>query len=213
MQSRTSTRRSGRPGTKVVVAHSFSVARDLFALGDLLDPGGDDPRDEGSAVDLDGLLRGLVGTVRAAVASCRGLRLTVLVGGDPVVLDTLDGRSSRAGVRTSLRVPLPTAGSRTTSTLTVWAGNPGAFVDLAADLAVALGLPVGALVLDEDLPAGTGPPGSDLAAFSVVHQAVGVLIGRGHTPERAHAELVRRAATTGTTTAAVARHVVDSAVR
>lgn len=201
------------------MAHSFSLARDLIALGDLLDdpegdnPDGGNPGGEGSGVDLDGLLRGLVGTVRATVSSCTGLRLTVLVGGAEVVLDTFEGWSARAGVRTSLRLPLPTSGSLTASTLTLWAGNPGAFVDLAADLAVALDLPVTALVHDEDLPGATVPPGSGLAAFSLVHQAVGVLLGQGHTPEQAHAELERRAATAGTTTAAVARHVVDSAVR
>ncbi len=184
------------------MAHSSSVSQDLFALGDAL--GNPD-------VDPDALLRGPTETARAAVASCTGLRLTVLVDGDAVVLDTLSGSTARVAVRTSLLVPLPTSGSVATSTLTLWATTPGAFVDLAADLA--LDRPVTTLVLDADLPTGAAVADSGLATLSLVQQAVGVLIAQGLSPERARTELARRAAEAGTSSAVAAGLVVDAVRR
>jgi hypothetical protein len=69
-------------------------------------------------------------------------------------------------------------------------------------------------VLDGDLP-GTftsGPPRepgiTGPAELSVIIQAIGVLITRGHTPDQALTELRRRAAVSLTSVSGVARHVL-----
>lgn len=183
------------------MAYTRSLSQDLLTLAEALS----DPE-----VVLEAMLRELVESVRVTVSSCTGLRWVFHIGGEAVVLDTLTDPTARTAVRTSLRVPLPTDGAVTASGLTLWAQTPGAFVDLAADLATALHLPLSALVLDDDLPAATVPPGSGLGALSLVHQAVGVLIARGHHPDQAHADLERRATTAGTTTAVAARQVINS---
>jgi hypothetical protein len=76
----------------------------------------------------------------------------------------------------------------------LYAGRAGAFVDLAADLAHLLDLPMDALVLDQhpSVPRVDDPPTS-LQANSVINKAIGVLIARGRTPEQARAELAEHA--------------------
>ena len=75
-----------------------------------------------------------------------------------------------------------------------YAGVPGAFVDLAADLAFGLSVPYGCFRLDEDLTPTLLESGVvGVKETSTVNQAIGALIGRGHTPETAQAELGRQA--------------------
>jgi hypothetical protein len=85
-----------------------------------------------------------------------------------------------------------------------YAGTPGAFVDLAADLAFALrGANTSeraddsalAILLDEDPPPRTrGFSLAGLTEMSTIDRAVGVLIGRGHHPDHVYATLRRAAA-------------------
>ena len=78
--------------------------------------------------------------------------------------------------------------------LLCYAGQPGAFVDLVADIAWLSGLGLADFVLDEHLSVAFEPRiGESLLAASVINQAVGVLIGQGHTPERARRELEKGA--------------------
>jgi hypothetical protein len=75
----------------------------------------------------------------------------------------------------------------------LYAATPGAFVDLAADLSYALGLDRTHLVLDQHLIAPTAGSGMGLDTQSAINQAIGVLIGGGHTLESARHELDRLA--------------------
>jgi hypothetical protein len=66
---------------------------------------------------------------------------------------------------------------------------PGAFVDLATDLSWLTGDGLnrgpGGFVLDEDLTPHDPAAPSGLKALSIIEQAIGLLIGRGNTPEQA----------------------------
>ncbi|MDP9094783.1 MAG: hypothetical protein M3N95_18055 [Actinomycetota bacterium] len=86
------------------------------------------------------------------------------------------------------------SGAHGSSSLLFYAADPGAFVDLAADLSFALGLELSDLVLDRHLTLPRHGEGIDGFEFwSGINQAVGVLIARGHTPESARTELHRLA--------------------
>jgi hypothetical protein len=114
------------------------------------------------------------------------------------------------GIRTSLLIPLPDrddAGfpSESTTSLVLYAARPGAFVDVAADIAWLTGRPLEAFRIDEHL----SPPGDDGSAAalrdaSMVNQAVGVLLERGFTAEAAARHLDGLAAAAGLDRAAVA---------
>jgi hypothetical protein len=167
-----------------------SVAADLAMLTDALDS---------SSSDIAATLAGLVAAATRSVPSFVGL--SVLVG-DPdarVEITTIEDRAHAARIRTSLRFPLgggPEA---------VYAAQPGALIDLAADLAWLTGRPLGDARLDEDLD---GPAAQSwLSRLSAVNQAVGVLIAGGLTQQGALAELDARASATG-----VERHLVAAAI-
>ena len=71
--------------------------------------------------------------------------------------------------------------------------QPGAFVDLATDLAWLSGLRLADFVMDEHLTLAFEPrTGEGLIAASAINQAVGVLIGQGHTPDEARRQLEER---------------------
>jgi hypothetical protein len=116
---------------------------------------------------------------------------------------------------TSMLLPLtPLTGIPDGSYLVLYAQNPGAFVDLAADAAATPGM--GALVLlDQHLP----PPSAfdvqqavdDLAERSITEQAIGFLIEQGHPPAQARRELRRRAAADAVSLPAAARHLMGAA--
>ena len=157
------------------------------------------------------LLHGLVRELDKAVASFRGLQVTIMSTGFPVVLTAIaDGHNG--AVLTSLRVPLTLvdSGFAAGSQVVFYASTPGAFVDLAADLAYVLDQvprrpgqdgdhPAPPLIrLDADLP----PDGrtfslSGVAELSTVNRAVGVLINQGNHPDDAHESLRGHAARAG----------------
>src|SRR6478752_1659002 len=142
--------------------------------------------------DIESLLRATVGDLKASVQSAVGLSLTVHVTGQDVTLTILDDHTARS-VGASILVPLDAPAAQSLGTCVVfYAVTPGAFVDLSADLGWATGLPAGMIVLDQHLllpVEGTAVTG--LREFSIINQAVGILIERGNTPESARLELDR----------------------
>jgi hypothetical protein len=175
---------------------------------------------------IDHSLVALVVDLGVAVPSYCGLQLTITQHGFPVVLTAFAGSDGAAA--TSLRLPLALLDPAVEvhSEVVFYARTPGAFVDLAADLAYALGvagaLDVGSsggervdglpqvdghrmvdghgrsIALDADLPPPTRISGlSGLADLSTINQAVGVLIANGYHPDGAHDTLRRQAAAAG----------------
>ena len=150
---------------------------------------------EQTASPVEKSLASLRRDLRLAVRSSVGLSLTVLMDPDqPVTLTSIDHFTEPSDIVTSLRLPLTWATMDTGSMIIFYAGVPGAFVDLAADLSHALRLAPGAIVLDEDTVAPTSESGlTGAAESSTVNQAIGVLLDRGYTPATASAQLRREA--------------------
>jgi hypothetical protein len=174
-------------------------------------------RDLTTGIDGDGnavgeLLDALIRELETSVLSFRGLQLTISQNGFPVVLTAFpDGHGQDGAVGTSLRVPLGLLGSgfTTESRIVFYAGTPGAFVDLAADLTFALDRrastpqraddpepPV--ILLDADPPpASRAFTLSGVAELAAIDRAIGVLIDQGHNPDHAYASLREDAARAG----------------
>jgi hypothetical protein len=150
---------------------------------------------------------------QAAVPTCLGLSVTVDSSDPPFTFTTVEDGAAD-DVRTSLRLTLPGVGDGWASrsvALTFYAGTPGTFVDLAADLAWLTGRPPSDFALDQHLsvPAGSDA-GTYLRAASVINQAIGVLIGRGYTLQQAHRELDTQAGGPGTDRHTTAQFILDT---
>lgn len=168
---------------------------------------------------LTDTLATLVADLRAAVSSYSGLRLTLVRDGWPVTLTAFPGADGKPPA-TSLRVTLSTLGGgfEPDSEIVLYARTPGAFVDLAADLAyldrrgrtpypahrsgegntpVDAGRHPAGPALDGDLPPVSVVSGlSGMLEYSTINRAVGVLMWRGQTTNQALGTL-RREATAG----------------
>ena len=186
---------------------STGIAAHLYVLVKSIGAGDD---------TLTGSLAALAVDLRTAVTSYLGLRLTLVLDGWPV---TLTAFGDIDGVRpaTSLRLTLSSIGPGfdPESRVVFYAASPGAFVDLAADLSYLHRVrgPAGtayadgeverdgrrpAVALDVELPPESVASGfSGLTEYATINRAVGVLIDRGHQPERAQATLRRGAAAHG----------------
>jgi hypothetical protein len=109
----------------------------------------------------------------------------------------------------------PLAGAGPGSAVTFYAAAPGAFADLADAARLAWGLD-GQVHLDQHLPAQhldgdrPDPPADDLHRFTVVNQAVGVLIAQGHPPDQAREHLRRIAGRWHITESAAAAGIVQT---
>ena len=164
---------------------SRALSEQLSALTDALDDPG---------VDLQAVLGVLVDDLMIAVPSFLGLTLTLRLGGDPITLIAIDAdRVTTAGA--SLQLPLDhLAGAGPDSVAVFYAASPGAFVEMAAETRRAYGLD-SQVVLDSHLASpAIGVAGlSGMDDRAAVNQAIGVLIDRGHRPDKAHDELLRRA--------------------
>ena len=91
----------------------------------------------------------------------------------------------------------------------LYAGRSGAFVDLAADLAWLTGRELTDFVLDQQLQLPAQPDGTlALLTASLIDQAIGVLIGRGYTPDQARRELDTDAARAATDRADAAARIL-----
>jgi hypothetical protein len=181
-----------------------ALAADLDILTAALDEPGADVLDTLHQLGVD---------AQAAVPTYLGLRVTV-DGSDPPFTFTTVEDGTADDVRTSLRLTLPGVGSGRASpsvAVILYAGTPGTFVDLTADLAWLTGRPPSDFALDQHL---SGPAGSDTGTYlrteSIINQAIGVLIGRGYTPEQAHRELDIQADSVGTDRHATAQFILDT---
>jgi hypothetical protein len=148
--------------------------------------------------NLSGSMVALVEDLRTAVSSYQGLRLTLVLDSWSVTL-TAFGDIHGQHPATSLRLALSDLGQGfdPQSRIVFYAGKAGAFVDLSADLDH-LDRHQPAVRLDVDLPPESVVSGfSGLSEYATINRAVGVLIDRGHVPNRAHAMLRRGAAADG----------------
>jgi len=175
-----------------------ALAAELGFLTAALDEPGGDVADS---------LRRLTAGATAAIPTFLGLSVTV-VGSDPPFAFTafVEGVEA-ADVGTSLRLALPGVDdARLLSPVVVvlYAGGPGTFVDLAADLAWFTARPLSDFALDQHLP---GPAEQacalNLFEVSVINQAMGALIDQGYTPEQAERHL-----TVESVDAGISRHAV-----
>ncbi len=130
-----------------------------------------------------------------AVPSYVGLTFILNHAEQPASFTILEPGVTATDVVSSVQVPLSLiVGSGRDVVLLCYARQPGAFVELVADLAWLSGLGLAEFVLDEHCGVAFEPRiGESLIAASVINQAVGVLIGQGHTPEQARRELEQRA--------------------
>lgn len=149
---------------------------------------------------------------QAAVSSYLGLSVTVDGSDPPLTFTTLEDGAAD-DVCTSLGLTLPGVGDGRASPavdLVLYAGTPGSFVDLTADLTWLTGRPPSDFALDRHLSV---PAGSDaritLRTASVINQAIGVLIGRGYTPAHARREFDIQADAAGTDRHIAAQFILD----
>lgn len=175
-----------------------ALATDLNTLTQALDEPG---------TNLTATLSQLAVHAKTAVHSYLGLCVIIGAGEQQTVLTALENDARHSDIRTSLRMPLPPAHPNTPTTapttgpstaMVLVAGQPGAFIDLAADLAWLTGRELAEFVLDADLtlPASQAEP-SPIQQASLINQAIGVLIFHGHTPEQAQHKLHSRSVRTG----------------
>jgi hypothetical protein len=175
------------------VTITAALAADLRLLTAALDEPG---------ADIAHTLEQLAADTAAGVPSYLGLSV-MATRSDPPFTSThlLDGVID-GDVRTSLQLRLPghrDGRSPPTVVIILYAGSPGAFVDLAADLAWLTARPLTDFALDQHLrmPA-ESLTGGRLRADSAINQAIGVLVGRGYTPQQADWELDTQAGHAGT---------------
>ena len=163
--------------------------------------------------DIAHSLRLLTLDAAAAIPSYRGLSVVVPQSDPPLAVTTLADRAVAGDIRTSLQFSLPGGADPPNSsevTIILYAGSPGTFVDLAADLAWLTGRPPADFTLDEHLtPASGFRPDRQPTAASDINQAIGVLIGRGYTPQRADGQLDTQAGRNGTDRHAAARLILE----
>ncbi len=183
---------------------SAALAADLAILTATLDE---------PAADVLHSLHRLGVDAQAAVPTFIGLSVTV-DGSDPSFTFTIFEEGAADGVRTSLRLTLQGVGDGAASpsvALILYAGTPGTFVDLAADLAWLTDRPPSDFALDQHLSVPAGPDAvTALRAASVINQAIGVLIGRGYTPRQAHSKLDTQADGAGTDRYTTAQSILDT---
>jgi hypothetical protein len=184
-----------------------ALAADLGILTAALDEPG---------ADLLHSLHQLGVDAQAAVPTYLGLSVTFDGSDPPFTFITLEDGTA-GDVRTSLWLTLPGVGvgvgdgrASPSVALILYAGTPGTFVDLTADLAWLTGRPPSDFALDQHLSGPARPDtGTYLRTASVINQAIGVLIGRGYTPERAHRELDTQADSASTERHTMARFILD----
>jgi hypothetical protein len=163
-------------------------------------------------IDLATELEDLATMARDAVASFRGLSVTITLHGHPVTVTALDPGSDVDIGGTSLALPLSSVTTAAPgSVLILFASNPGAFTDLAADISWSTQTPLDQFQIDQHLHLrATGSGISGLAELSTLNQAIGVLIERGQTPGQARDHLQQRAEADGHDVHDIARAILAS---
>lgn len=153
--------------------------------------------------DVAATLQRFTTNTRMAVESFLGLSVTITTRthavADQVILHLtlLDDHPGPGDIKTSLLLPGPTntTDDQPSIQVVLYATTPGAFVDLAADLAFLTGNDLDSADLDQHRMLAHEPDITGvLQDESVIDEAIGVLIARGHTREQAHTELQALAA-------------------
>ncbi len=152
-----------------------------------------------SGADVADTLTRLAADAQCTVASYLGLSVAITANHSKLDFTVLSDGTRPEAIRTSLLIPLTTAtaSARRSSTsvalILLAAASSGAFTDLSADLSWITGRAPADFRLDEHLalPASYTDP-TAIAAMSNINQALGVLIGRGSTPEQAERDLYTR---------------------
>ncbi len=181
-----------------------AVAVDLATLTQALDE---------PDTDLAQTMQQLAADAKLAVRSLVGLSVTVKISDLQIHLSSLGEATERDAILASLAIPLTPAvddvGAPPSTVLVLYAGASGAFNDLAADLAWLSGRDLTEFTLDQHLTLPREPAGHrGLVALSMINQAIGMLIERGHSPEQAEHELDARATRAGVDRSTAASHIV-----
>lgn len=172
---------------------------DLHLLNEMLE---DSP--SGTAPDIAATLTLLMSEAWLAVPSSLGLTVLLPQVGEPwLEITTIESDSDRERIRASMRFSVH--GDSTTGApdmdaieLILYAAQPGAFVDLAADLTWLTQRPWRDFRVDEDLMGPRETSGARaLTSWSTINQARGLLINGGLTIDEADAKLDDRAASRG----------------
>lgn len=149
----------------------------------------------------------------AAVPSYRGLSIDVAQSNPPLHILAMADGADTGDARTSLHFTMTgpgEPGSLPTVSIILFAGSQGAFVDLAADLAWLTARPPTEFVLDQHRTAAARSTfEGQLREASAINQAIGVLIGRGRTPQQANAELSTTAANRSMDRHTAARRILN----
>jgi hypothetical protein len=169
-----------------------ALAADLATLSETLDA--TDP-------DIGEGLRQLAADAKLAVRSYLGLTLVASDATFPVTFTAMEDVAHHVRVASSLVLPLSDDSAEDAESrfvVILYAGRPGAFVDLAAELSWLTGRRFLDFALDQHLTLAADPDtGGGVQAASVVNQAIGVLLGRGYTPEQAASEIDTQALAAG----------------
>jgi hypothetical protein len=150
---------------------------------------------EDPATDIMETVRQLARAAVQAIPSYIGLSLLIETDRHLVPLSAFEMSAGPDDVLTSLTLPLglwlpiPTgAKPAATIVLTLYASVLGAFVDLASDISW-LSAEDGAAGLDQALPSTISAAAVSIVELALINQAIGLLIGRGYTPDEAEREL------------------------
>lgn len=172
---------------------SAALGADLSLLTSALFDLAADPKTDVAVSVLD-----LAATTRLAVDSFLGLSITItehtraLAGQVLLRLTLLEDPADPGDIATSLLLPGPAETTQDLPDIQVvlYAATPGAFVDLAADLAFLTGNELDSGGLDRHQSLAREPDITGVIQDeSMINEAIGVLIGRGNTREQAHIEL------------------------
>lgn len=161
-------------------------------------------------LDVSAEVLALAAEARTVVQSYLGMTINV-IGDSAVTLSAIEESRKTTDIRTSLRIPLLGNGTDGNGIeLILYAYQPGAFVDLAADLTWLTGRQPEELRLDRHLQLASPFEGCEtLVATSLINQAIGVMIGRGSTPAAAIRELDSFAASNAIARVDAASRILD----
>ena len=183
-----------------------AVAADLAALTEALDE---------PDADFAMLLHQLAADAKVAVGTFVGLTIRMIIGDQPSNLTVFEDAAASGDIKASMLIPMhgivDGARAETTIDLILYAGAPGAFTDLAADLAWLSGLDLVDFTLNQHLIIPERDEVDGLFARSLIDQAIGMLIALGSTPEQAERELAARAVRDGLDRHIAARQILTSA--
>jgi hypothetical protein len=184
---------------------SDAVTADLAALSEALE----DPD-----ADLAELVHRLGDSCSLAVGSYLGFSISLVVDEVVVSVSVLEEFLDPSEIATSVMFSLTALGDHAPGgEIVLYAGTPGAFVDLAADLTYALRAGPDAVRLDQHLTPPDPALGASGTALSEQNQAIGILLERGHDHDKALAELKRLARLDAISVQSAAQRLIKSATQ